>query len=524
MFNNSKMLNTKFVFLGTRGNTIYECSDRQKALRKDQKTYRKAIAQFNGFMDELEGINAFLVSTFSNKTSEGSTEETKLHDWQQRIINLYIQLIVDAASYKDKIDELQEIIDALQSIIDNFCENGPSVSARISYYKTQITKLIAEIQKSCDQLDLDFIYQPINHGSAKVHTIYSQLYDIVMKEYGKQKDSDSSNDYVDGERHNETDANPTKNQSVADEIANALMNENVNPSDTILSISNFANGKDFKFETKTESGKSVDFVKDGVIDDQDIAELKKQKARKDKLSDDEKAKYDINDDQDLNDQDIEAARGLIYKHTDDPENTPMAKLQEVKEPDPYNGYDYVEINGLKWATKNVGATSETDPGLYFRWGETRGYSAENVDQFALENYELSYDGKMSKYNNDDHLTILSFEDDAARANMGGEWRMPTKEDLESLISTSYIRSTSNGIEISNTADSPKVILPYGGLIKTDSLHEPNNIMVIMSSELDSSNIDCSWGITGSKTNASEPCTLTKNSYRIDGANVRGVIG
>ena len=46
--------------------------------------------------------------------------------------------------------------------------------------------------------------------------------------------------------------------------------------------------------------------------------------------------------------------------------------------DPYNGHAYVEIGGLKWATMNVGATSETDYGLYFQWGDTQGYTASQV--------------------------------------------------------------------------------------------------------------------------------------------------
>ena len=121
---NSKILNTKFVFLGTRGDTIYECADQQNVLRKEQKSYRKALVQFNGFMDELEGINAFLVGTFSQYTTTDSTEEDKLHDWQKRNISIYIQLITDAATYEYKNKKIHEMIEALQAIIEGFCKNG----------------------------------------------------------------------------------------------------------------------------------------------------------------------------------------------------------------------------------------------------------------------------------------------------------------------------------------------------------------------------------------------------------------
>lgn len=48
-----------------------------------------------------------------------------------------------------------------------------------------------------------------------------------------------------------------------------------------------------------------------------------------------------------------------------------------------NGYDYVDLglpSGTLWATMNVGASKPTDYGLYFKWGDTIGYT---TDQFGL---------------------------------------------------------------------------------------------------------------------------------------------
>ena len=53
--------------------------------------------------------------------------------------------------------------------------------------------------------------------------------------------------------------------------------------------------------------------------------------------------------------------------------------------DPYNGHAYVDLglpSGTKWAKMNVGASSETDAGLYFAWGETQGYTASQVSGSA----------------------------------------------------------------------------------------------------------------------------------------------
>jgi len=36
---------------------------------------------------------------------------------------------------------------------------------------------------------------------------------------------------------------------------------------------------------------------------------------------------------------------------------------------------YVEIAGIKWSTMNIGASTETDAGLYFQWGDIQGYTA-----------------------------------------------------------------------------------------------------------------------------------------------------
>lgn len=112
--------------------------------------------------------------------------------------------------------------------------------------------------------------------------------------------------------------------------------------------------------------------------------------------------------------------------------------------DPYNGHEYVEIGGLKWATMNVGANSITDTGLYFQWGDTQGYTAsqcgsgEGQKYFGWADYKYgngtsdpSYTG-MTKYNSTDDKAVLDASDDAAQTNWGGNWRMPTTEELLAL--------------------------------------------------------------------------------------------
>lgn len=152
--------------------------------------------------------------------------------------------------------------------------------------------------------------------------------------------------------------------------------------------------------------------------------------------------------------------------------------------DPYNGYEYIEIGGLKWATMNVGANSVTDGGLYFQWGDTQGYIASQVGSgegkkyFGWEDYKYgngSYrEGNPSKYNSTDGLTTLEQSDDAAQYAWGGNWRIPTKDDFTALSAaatstwvTDYNGSGVSGIVITSNADSNKTLfLPaYGGLYR-----------------------------------------------------------
>ena len=122
--------------------------------------------------------------------------------------------------------------------------------------------------------------------------------------------------------------------------------------------------------------------------------------------------------------------------------------------DPYNGKSYVDLglsSGTKWARTNVGATVETDYGLYFAWGETTGYTSSQVGtdkNFSWSDYELG-DGQssaahMTKYNSTDGKTTLDLEDDAAHVNMGGDWHMPSKEQMLELVA-----ETTNGFVASN---------------------------------------------------------------------------
>ena len=129
-----------------------------------------------------------------------------------------------------------------------------------------------------------------------------------------------------------------------------------------------------------------------------------------------------------------------------------------------NACEYVDLglpSQLKWAKYNIGANSEEETGLYFQWGDTQGYTAEQVGNggglkaFNLPDYKFSIGGSDSnfkKYNASDNKKKLDLEDDAAHVNMGGNWRMPTFAECKELcFNTDIYLVPTEGEEIQGTA-------------------------------------------------------------------------
>lgn len=100
-------------------------------------------------------------------------------------------------------------------------------------------------------------------------------------------------------------------------------------------------------------------------------------------------------------------------------------------PVPNNCVDLGLDSGLLWAKCNMGTTKPTEPGDYYAWGETstkKEYYSDNYKHFKFDSGI-----KVLKYNEKDGKEVLELEDDAARANIGAGYRIPTKEDWEELL-------------------------------------------------------------------------------------------
>lgn len=110
--------------------------------------------------------------------------------------------------------------------------------------------------------------------------------------------------------------------------------------------------------------------------------------------------------------------------------------------------DWVDLglpSGRQWATRNVGASSPTDYGNYYAWGETTPKSVYDWSTYRYARYDSDQGEYVpTKYTGTDGLTILQPGDDAATANYGG--RTPTKAEWEELVNNTTSRwMTVNGV-------------------------------------------------------------------------------
>ena len=81
-------------------------------------------------------------------------------------------------------------------------------------------------------------------------------------------------------------------------------------------------------------------------------------------------------------------------------------------------------SGVKWADRNVGATSPEEPGLFFSWGNVDGVEIGKACDFNEEAYAVTEGAKLK-----DNLDAAH---DAATVNLGAPWRMPTGEEFLEL--------------------------------------------------------------------------------------------
>lgn len=129
--------------------------------------------------------------------------------------------------------------------------------------------------------------------------------------------------------------------------------------------------------------------------------------------------------------------------------------------DHHHAIDLGLPSGTLWACCNLGAETPVQDGVLMSWGQTDlvqkntsgWYEYEFMDEeynneWGITKYQIEdqqYDGCWYKDNTfiGDGIKRLKLEDDPARKNWGGTWRLPTKEECEELMNFTYHCTTKN---------------------------------------------------------------------------------
>ena len=193
-------------------------------------------------------------------------------------------------------------------------------------------------------------------------------------------------------------------------------------------------------------------------------------------------------------------------------------------------YEFVDLglpSGTYWATKNIGASTPEDVGLYFQWGDTQGYTAEQVNNvekyfdFSFSDYKWSHNPEYNKPNfikycsqsqssyafegKADNICSLLLEDDVVYQHYSDGWSIPDQSQLEELFTytdkelllsdgTSVnwpadgsVGTSMIGIRFINRQDPSKFILiPFSGQAADGVLMESEYSLVIPSRNLTNS--------------------------------------
>ncbi len=149
-----------------------------------------------------------------------------------------------------------------------------------------------------------------------------------------------------------------------------------------------------------------------------------------------------------------------------------------------NGHDWVDLglpSGLLWATCNVGATNPEGYGNYYAWGEIT--------------TKITYKG--STYTYTGNPTTLPSRADAATANWGTGWRMPTYDEMVELKNNCTVTwTTKNGVNgrLFTGPNGNSVFLPAAGFYYERGLDSAGSYGRYWSSSLYTGSTGDAWFI------------------------------
>lgn len=179
------------------------------------------------------------------------------------------------------------------------------------------------------------------------------------------------------------------------------------------------------------------------------------------------------------------------------------------------GHDYVDLclpSGTMWATCNIGATAPEEYGDNYAWGETS----------IKSNYDLgTYQFFSSNYHNIGSDIAGARLYDAAYANWGYGWSIPTKEQFDELLANcTWKWRNINGVqgyEVKGVNDN-SIFMPCSGYqYGYSSLNEGTHGFYWSSNSGSSEIGDAAYGLY-----FYNDCQMTTNFFRCRGMKIRPV--
>ena len=188
-----------------------------------------------------------------------------------------------------------------------------------------------------------------------------------------------------------------------------------------------------------------------------------------------------------------------------------------------NAIDLGLPSGLLWADRNIGAESPEDSGLYFQWGDTQGYTKEQIvsdSDDAKFFYEFDYkffvegedefDCNMSKYNDTDNgeevkAKILDVE--IVYVSIYFEWEKRLGENFKGI---KFCKINDNSVYI---------FVPAAGVACIGSVHHIGQFCCLFSSSVENKHCESAWNFGA----ATDGGGVDFAEVRYNGNQIRGVL-
>lgn len=190
-----------------------------------------------------------------------------------------------------------------------------------------------------------------------------------------------------------------------------------------------------------------------------------------------------------------------------------------------NGHEFVDLGlSVKWATCNIGAEKPEECGDFFAWGETKPksyYDWSNL-KYCNDATNLHFSKYKCNGRKRDNRTTLELEDDAAHANWGGGWRMPTSKEFEELkYKCTWKWITMNGEEgykVTSKKNGNSIFLPAANYYRYTFFRSSSHYGDYWSSSLDDR-----YSYYARALRLDSDDYSVKNRHRADGMSVRPVL-